>query len=50
MKTEKEKMLAGELYLSADPEIPGRLAASKRWLVRVNNAFAEPTADNLCSP
>jgi len=36
MKTEKEKMLAGELYLPGDPEIQADWAATKQWLARVN--------------
>jgi maltose O-acetyltransferase len=44
MRTEKEKMLAGELYSPADAEIQAELAATKRWLARLNNAFAEPAS------
>ena len=44
MRSEKEKMLAGELYRPADPEIQADLAATKRWLVRYNAALAEPPA------
>ena len=36
MPTEKEKMLAGALYLPSDPEIQADLAATKRWLARFN--------------
>ena len=44
MRSEKEKMLAGELYRPADPEIQADLAATKRWLVRYNAALGEPPA------
>src|SRR5215472_5280059 len=32
MRTEKEKMLAGELYDASAPEIQAELAATHRWL------------------
>ncbi len=35
-RSEKEKMLAGELYLSSDPEIQAELAATRGWLSRYN--------------
>ena len=38
--TEKEKMLAGELYNAADPELQAEQAATHRWLVRYNAALA----------
>ena len=38
--TEKQKMLAGELYRPGDPEIQADLAATKEWLVRYNAALA----------
>ena len=44
MPSEKDKMLAGELYRPADPEIQNDLAATKRWLVRYNAALGEPLA------
>ena len=34
MRTEKEKMLAGELYDAGAPELQADLAATHRWLVR----------------
>lgn len=40
MRTEKEKMLAGDLYLPSDPEIQAELAATKHWLVRYNGSLA----------
>jgi maltose O-acetyltransferase len=39
--TEKEKMLAGELYDPADPEIQADQAATKAWLVRYNASLGE---------
>ena len=39
MRTEKEKMLAGELYDASAPEIQAELAAAHRWLARYNAAL-----------
>jgi maltose O-acetyltransferase len=44
-RTEKDKMLAGELYDSSDPEIQAELAATHRWLARYNAALGMETAD-----
>jgi maltose O-acetyltransferase len=38
MRTEKDKMLAGELYDASAPEIQAELAATQRWLARYNAA------------
>ena len=38
MPTEKQKMLAGELYDASDPEIRAEDAATARWLKRYNAA------------
>ena len=38
MPTEKDKMLAGELYDPSAPEIQADLAATQRWLARYNAA------------
>ena len=38
LPTEKEKMLAGELYDANDPELQAELAATQRWLARYNAA------------
>jgi maltose O-acetyltransferase len=35
-RSEKEKMLAGELYRPSDPEIQAELAATRAWLNRYN--------------
>jgi maltose O-acetyltransferase len=43
LKTEKQKMLAGELY-RPDAEIGADQAATKAWLVRYNAALAEPVS------
>ena len=40
MKTEKQKMLSGELYRPGDTEIAADQAATKLWLVRYNAALA----------
>jgi maltose O-acetyltransferase len=43
-KTEKQKMLAGELYRPGDAEIAADQAATKAWLVRYNAALALPAS------
>ncbi len=43
--TEKQQMLAGELYRPGDPEIQADLAATKEWLVRYNAALAASPAE-----
>ena len=45
MKTEKQKMLAGELYRPGDPEIQAEQRANKLWLARYNAAMALPVAE-----
>jgi maltose O-acetyltransferase len=40
MRTEKEKMLAGELYHAGDPKIQADQAAAKVWMVRYNASLA----------
>jgi maltose O-acetyltransferase len=42
MRTEKQKMLAGEPYHPSDPELQADLAAAAAWMVRFNAALAEP--------
>lgn len=37
-RTEKEKMLAGELYDAGDSELQAELAVTRRWLARYNAA------------
>jgi len=45
MQTEKQKMLAGELYRPGDPEIQADQAAAKSWMVRYNAALGAPAAE-----
>ncbi|MBE9207944.1 sugar O-acetyltransferase [Nostoc sp. LEGE 06077] len=40
-KTEKQKMLAGELYLAEDPELAAESRRASRLLQRYNNTIAE---------
>jgi maltose O-acetyltransferase len=42
IRSEKEKMLAGELYRPSDPEIQADQAATKDWLVRYNASLGLP--------
>jgi maltose O-acetyltransferase len=44
-RTEKEKMLAGELYRPGDPELQAELAAAKAWMVEYNAALANSAAE-----
>jgi len=41
VRSEKEKMLAGDLYDASAPELQAELAANHRWLVRYNAALAD---------
>ena len=43
-KTEKQKMLAGELYRT-DDELGAEQVAAKAWMVRYNAALASPVAE-----
>lgn len=45
MRSEKDKMLAGELYDAGSAEIQADQAATMRWLVRYNASLAMPAAD-----
>jgi maltose O-acetyltransferase len=38
-RTEKQKMLAGELYHSGAPELQAEMATAQRWLARYNAAL-----------
>ena len=42
MKTEKQKMLAGELYHAGDPELQADAAKAKAWMARYNGSMAAP--------
>jgi maltose O-acetyltransferase len=44
-RTEKEKMLAGELYDASDPELQADLAATHCWLVRYNATLDDTPAE-----
>ncbi len=43
--TEKEKMLAGELYRPADRELQAEMSATQLWLAEYNAAVAASLAD-----
>ena len=43
--SEKQKMLAGELYRPGDPELQADAAANKAWLARYNAALAAPASE-----
>jgi maltose O-acetyltransferase len=42
MRTEKEKMLAGDLYNASAPELQAEMAAAEEWLARYNAAIGKP--------
>jgi maltose O-acetyltransferase len=42
MKSEKEKMLAGELYRAGDSELQADAARAKAWMARYNASTAAP--------
>jgi maltose O-acetyltransferase len=44
-RTEKDKMLAGELYDAADVELQADRAVTARWLARVNASLCEAPAN-----
>ena len=45
-RTEKEKMLAGELYRPDDPELQAEIAANSIWIAEYNGAIGK-SADEL---
>lgn len=45
--TEREKMLAGQLYSAADPELQAELAATAAWLAHYNAACVDTPAMRL---
>ncbi|GAA3843057.1 sugar O-acetyltransferase [[Pseudomonas] carboxydohydrogena] len=47
MTSEKQKMIAGELYLPGDPEIQADTAANQQWLARYNAMMGRPAAERL---
>jgi maltose O-acetyltransferase len=44
MRTEKHKMLAGELYNAADDQLQADQAAAADWMARYNASAAQPSA------
>ena len=49
-RTEKDKMLAGDLYDAGAPELQADAAAAHEWLARYNSAFGTPISErgNCC--
>jgi maltose O-acetyltransferase len=45
MRTEKEKMLAGDLYDASAPELQAEMTAAQEWLARYNAAFGKPPSE-----
>jgi hypothetical protein len=41
VRTEKEKMLAGDLYAVGDAELKADMAVTERWLARFNATLAD---------
>ncbi len=41
-RTEREKMVAGDLYRPGDPELEAERVAARRWMLEFNTAFAAP--------
>jgi len=46
MRTEMEKMLAGELYTASAPEIMAEAIATQKWLMRYNR-ITDPSPESL---
>ncbi len=44
-RTEKEKMLAGELYDAGASELQAEMAAAQKWLARYNAAVGTPASE-----
>ena len=45
MRTEKQKMLAGELYDPSDPELQAEMAANKAWMAKYNATMARSASE-----
>jgi maltose O-acetyltransferase len=45
MRSEKDKMLAGELYRAGDPELQALAWRAKRWMAEYNAMSVAPTAE-----
>jgi maltose O-acetyltransferase len=44
-RTEKQKMLAGELYDAGDPELQADTMAAHKWLARYNATLGSPASE-----
>ena len=44
-RSEKDKMLAGELYDASAPELQSEVAATRRWLARYNSSLGMSTTE-----
>lgn len=44
-RSEMQKMLAGDIYRPAAPEIQAELAATQKWLARYNGALGRPDGE-----
>ena len=44
-RTERDKMLAGDLYDAGAPELQADAAAAHEWLARYNAAFGTPISE-----
>ncbi len=44
-RTEKQKMLAGDLYRGGDPELQADAAAARAWMERYNASLARPPSE-----
>jgi maltose O-acetyltransferase len=44
-RTEKEKMLAGELYNADAPDLQAEMAVTRKWLARYNAALGVSASD-----
>jgi maltose O-acetyltransferase len=44
-RTDREKMLAGELYNAAAPELQAEMAVTHKWLTRYNAALSASASD-----
>jgi maltose O-acetyltransferase len=47
MRSEKDKMLDGELYRADAPDVMADAAATREWLVRYNGALGASNAESL---
>ena len=45
MRSEREKMLAGDLYDAGAPELQAEMAAAQKWLARYNAALGRPPSE-----